>query len=322
MKIISKSFTNSIFKILFCLTLVFSISCKRDSVTRALIVEDNIATFYKDTTIGVKYEVPDSWDKILIKENVTVTGSFYMPKRTRAIEIAGESRETSIILGDGSRPRDDGINGRSYSAIRCNLSPDLYVHDLRSLNPMKFHIHGGFGKVTVERCDLIETRNSHSSDGVHGGRGQTVVRDCYIDTYDDATYTSECKLIENTTIVHNRNGAPFMVSWGYDLPDSNLCIIRNCTVISNDTLNYHHGIVGWAGNSKDDIDTMNIIFEGTFTRKINEGKVASPMYTIGRLNKRALNNSVIKVQGLCPYKDEIEIRNNANSSVVFVNCIE
>ncbi|MCG8701014.1 MAG: hypothetical protein MI922_23380, partial [Bacteroidales bacterium] len=192
-------------------------------------------------------------------------------------------------------------------------------HDLRSLDPMKFHIHGGFGYVTVERCDLIERRGkaAYSSDGVHGGRGKTIVRDCYIDTWDDATYTSECTLIENTTIVHNRNGAPFMVSWGYDLGKHVKCTIRNCTVICNDSSGYHHGIVGWAGNHGTDVDTMHIVFEGSFTRIVNPGMVASTMYTIGRPHKSALHNSVIKVYGLCPNKDEIEIRSNANSSVVF-----
>lgn len=286
----------------------------------ALVVDKNVATFYRDTIIGKKFKVPDSWDKILIKENVTLIGSFFMPKRNKPIEIAGESRETSIIKGDGSRPEDDGKKGRTYSAIRCDSSPDLYVHDLRSLDPMKFHIHGGFGNVTVERCDLIEQRGTHTTDGVHGGKGKTIVKDCYINTFDDATYISECKLIENTTIVHNQNGSPFMVSWGYALDKNTKCVIRNCTVISNDAIDYHHGIIGWAGNNGNDIDTMHVVFEGTFKRLTNPGKTVSPMYTIGRLNKSPLNNCVIEVQGLCPYREEVEIRSNANSNVIFRNC--
>ncbi len=194
------------------------------------IVQNGVATFVADINIGQKFLVPDEWRKVVIKENVTVTGSFYMPERTKAIEIAGESRTTSIIKGDGSRPVDDGKKGRTYSAIRCDKSPDLYVHDLRSLNPMKFHIHGGFGNVTVERCDLIEDRGIHTTDGVHGGIGLVTVKDCYINTWDDAVYVTECKLVENTTIVHNKNGAPFQVTWGHKV-NGEICIIRNYAIV-------------------------------------------------------------------------------------------
>ena len=82
-------------------------------------------------------------------------------------------------------------------------------------------------------------------------------------------------------------------------------------------MNYHHGVIGWAGNSGNDIDTMYVVFEGTFTRKTNPGKVPAPMYTIGRLGKKPLDSCVIKVTGLAEYQNEVEIRNNANSTVVF-----
>ncbi|MCG8698370.1 MAG: glycoside hydrolase family 28 protein [Bacteroidales bacterium] len=164
-------------------------------------VKNGVATYHANKNIGRKFKVPDSWDKIVIKANVTVTGSFYFPTRTRPMEIMGESRKTSIIKGDGSRPTNDGINGRSYSAIRFDKSPNTYIHDLRSLNPMKFHIMGGFGNVKVERCDLIENRGAHSSDGIHGG--SVTIDDCYIDTWDDALYLRDCKRVENCTIIHN-----------------------------------------------------------------------------------------------------------------------
>ncbi|MCG8699986.1 MAG: carbohydrate-binding protein, partial [Bacteroidales bacterium] len=237
------------------------------------------------------------------------------------MEIAGESRVTSIIKGDGTRPTDDGIVGRSYSAIRFDKSPDVYIHDLRSLDPMKFHIGGGFGNVLVERCDLIESRGEHSSDGIHGGAQRVIVRDCYIDTWDDALYTRECTLVENTTIVHNKNGSPFMTSWGASIENGDECIIKNCTVIDNSNEGYNHGVVGWAGKHDSAPQTINLNFQGTFTRTTAAGKQASPMYTIGRPGGDLIENANIKVEGLCPSPNSIELRSGAvNCNVQFVNC--
>ena len=287
----------------------------------AQTVTNGVAIYSTDTNIGRKFPVPDSWDKILIKENVTITGSFYMGNRSKAIEIAGESRTTSIIQGDGSRPTDDGIKGRSYSAIRCDGSPDLYVHDLKITRPMKFHIHGGFGNVTVERCDIIAGTHTYTTDGIHGGIGKTIVKDCYIDVYDDALYTIECKLIENTTFVHNKNGSPFMVSWNAEVPDNHVCIIRNCTVIDNyENSDYNHGVFGWAGKKSPEVQNMNIKIEGTFNYSVNPGKKSSPMYTIGRPNREGIDNAHIIIDGICPRSESVEIRNNGNSSIIFKNC--
>ncbi|MCG8697516.1 MAG: Ig-like domain-containing protein, partial [Bacteroidales bacterium] len=284
-------------------------------------VQNGVATYHSNKNIGRKFRVPDSWDKIVIKANVTLTGSFYMPTRNHPIEIAGESRVTSIIKGDGSRPTNDGINGRSYSAIRCDKSPNLYVHDLRSLNPMKFHIHGGFGHVTVERCDLIENRETHTTDGVHGGHGKTIVRDCYINTYDDALYTIECKLVENTTIVHNKNGGPFMTSWGASVPNNHVCVIRNCKVIDNyNGTNYNHGVVSWAGKNSGGSQTITLKFEGTFEYEVNPGKKSSTMYTIGRPNNGGVNNAHIVIDGICARRNSVDTRRSTNSSVTFKNC--
>lgn len=287
----------------------------------AQTVVNGVATYTEDKNIGRKFRVPDSWNKILIKENVTITGSFYMGNRSKAIEIAGESRKTSIIQGDGSRPTDDGIKGRSYSAIRCDASPDVYIHDLKITKPMKFHIHAGFGNVTVERCDIIAGTHTFTTDGIHGGKGKTIVRDCYIDCYDDALYTIECKLVENTTIVHNKNGGPFMTSWGSDVPKNHTCIIRNCTVIDNyEKSDYNHGVFSWAQKHDAGNQTIRIKFEGTFTYKVSEGSKPSTMYTIGRPGTSGIKDAHIVIDGECPRKESIEIRGNTNSTVSFINC--
>ncbi len=285
-------------------------------------VVNGVATYTANMNIGRKFPVPDEWNKIVINENVTITGSFYMATRNHPIEIMGKDRKTSIIQGDGSRPTDDGIKGRTYSAIRCDKSPDLYVHDLTITRPMKFHIHGGFGNVTVERCDIIAGSDTHTTDGIHGGLGKTIVRDCYIDVYDDALYTIECKLVENTTIVHNLNGGPFMTSWGSSVPNNHICVVRNCTVIANSNNGYNHGVFSWSQKSDDKAQTMHVKIEGTFDYIINPGKQAAPMYTIGRpRDLTGLKNATLLIDGMCLRSNSIIIRENPESNkVVFVNC--
>lgn len=188
---------------------------------------------------------------------------------------------------------------------------------------MKFHIAGGFGNVTVERCDLIEDRGTHTTDGVHGGIGSVVVKDCYINTFDDALYVSECKLVENTTIVHNSNGAPFQVTWGREIKNYT-CIIRNCTVIDNMTIDgtktYNQGVVSWASKKEaSSKDNITLKFEGTFDYKIAEGKKPSHFYQLGRKSK-GIENCTINIEGLCPQKESIIVYGETNSKVVFKNC--
>lgn len=320
MKMITMQKNN--FKKSLCLLLVcFSILFSTSTFAQKLKVVNGVASYSGDTVIGKKFAVPDSWKKIIIKKGVTITGSFYMGNRTQPIEFMGECRKTSIIQGDGSRPTDDGIKGRSYSAIRCDGSPDLFVHDLTITKPMKFHIHGGFGKVTVERCDIVAGSHTHTTDGIHGGKGMTVVKDCYIDVYDDALYTVECKLVENTTIVHNKNGGPFMTSWGASVPEGHVCVIRNCKVIGNhEGTDYNHGVVSWAGKSDAGQQTVTLKFEGIFEYIVNPGKFPAPFYTIGRPGKTGISDAKIIIDGICPEKQNIQIRGNTNSKIEFVNC--
>ena len=160
------------------LLLLVLILCAFTAFSQNPKIVNGVATYDANKNIGRKFPVPNEWKKIVIKANVTITGSFYMQTRTTPIEIMGESRKTSIIQGDGSRPTDDGIKGRSYSAIRVDKSPDVYIHDLKITKPMKFHIGGGFGNVTVERCDIIAGSETHTTDGIHGGAGKTTIKDC------------------------------------------------------------------------------------------------------------------------------------------------
>ncbi len=285
-------------------------------------VVNGVATYHSDKTIGSQFLVPDSWDKIVIKANVTLTGSFYMPNRTRAIEIMGENWNTSVIQGTGATQwhAQGDKQARQHSAIRCDKSPDVYIHDLKSLNPDKFHISAGFGFVDVEHCRLIDNRGRHTTDGVHGGRQKTTVKDCYIDTHDDALYLSECTLVENTTIVHNKNGSPLQVSWGYDDFDGHTCVVKNVTVIdAYNGSDYNQGVVSWASRNGTGPRTINVDFQGSFTRQTQSGAQQSHMYQIGR-RTGGFPDGTINVTGLCNWQNSVIIYDNTNSQVVINGC--
>lgn len=285
-------------------------------------VVNGVATYTANKTIGSQFEVPDSWNKIVINANVTITGSFYMPTRTRPIEIMGKNWNTSVITGTGeTKWHEQGTTeARQHSAIRCDKSPDVYIHDLKSLNPDKFHISAGFGNVTVDHCRIIDNRERHTTDGVHGGRGKVTVKNCYIDTHDDALYLSECKLVENTTIVHNKNGGPLQIAWGYDDFNNHTCIIRNVKVIDayNGT-DYNQGVVSWARRNGTDPVTINVEFQGTFTRETKSGAQQSHMYQLGRRTE-TLNNGTLKVTGECRWKNDLIVYNNGNSTLNVQGC--
>ncbi|MDP5172074.1 MAG: T9SS type A sorting domain-containing protein [Bacteroidia bacterium] len=286
-------------------------------------VVNGVATYTSNKTIGSQFLVPNNWTKIVIKAGVTLTGSFYMPTRTSPIEIMGENWNTSVIQGTGATQwhAQGNTTARQHSAIRCDKSPDVFIHDLKSYNPDKFHISAGFGNVTVDHCRLIDDRERHTTDGVHGGRQKTVVKNCYIDTHDDALYLSECNLVENTTIVHNKNGSPLQVSWGYDDFDGHTCIVRNVTVIdAYNGSNYNQGVVSWASRNNTGPVTINVDFQGSFTRQTQNGAVQSHMYQLGR-NAGGFNNSTIKVSGLCNWQNSIiKYGTNNNSQVQITGC--
>lgn len=309
----TSQFTNTVILLFF----VFSFSVLD---AQNLIVSNGVATFHGDTIIGQKFLVPDSWNKIIIKEDVTIRGSFYMPTRNKAIEIMGESRKTSIIRGIKSMHDLKSKEGRQYSGIRCDKSPDVYIHHLKSYNPDKFHISAGNGNVKVESCDLIDDRGQHTTDGVHGGMNKTEVIDCYINTWDDALYISECKLVKNCTIVNNHNGAPFQVGWGKDI-GTNSCKIENCVVIDahkGPQSRYYMGVVGWAGRKGSGPNTMNIEFVN-FKRERVSGAMKAPMFQFG-LGNTGISNCTINITGYCVEESDVAYYVSENCTLIQGTC--
>ncbi len=273
-------------------------------VGQTISADGKTATYTQNKTIGSKFRVPDSWERIVINAGVTVTGSFYSDGRSAPLTIEGVNRQTSILKGTGNFQSAGTQESRTHSGIRIEAGVNVTVKNLTSLNPDKFHT-SCFGKIEVINCDLIDNRGQHTTDGVHGGvKSGSIIRGCYINTHDDAMYYSECGLIENTTIVHNKNGAPFQGGWGVTPGTGWVCVIRDCKVIdaSSETggaannNGYNQGVVSWAGKSSA-FASLTVRFEGTFTRQVRSGAKRSPMYQLGR-RESELNNAELK-SNLC-----------------------
>ncbi|MCG8700084.1 MAG: T9SS type A sorting domain-containing protein [Bacteroidales bacterium] len=296
------------------------------TLAQNLEVVNGVATFKGDTTIGLRFMVPDSWDTIVIKENVTVTGNFVTPdERNKDITVHGEDWNTSVLHGSGNiQPYPNNVENRRFaSAISNNGKGTLFVENLKSHNPDKFHLRSE-GRIIVKHCNIIEDEGRGHADGVHGGRGsKSEVHDSYISTWDDNTYLSECWLVKNTTIVMNGNGAAFQVGYGNNfVHEDPICRVENCTVIAN-AKKYSKGVVAWTSNGyKDGPNHAKIHFEN-FTLLTNPGKTPLKMYTMGGNNGKKLGSNceihVTSDNSICDLKEN-EFRSNTPGTVRVKNC--
>ncbi|MCG8696424.1 MAG: T9SS type A sorting domain-containing protein [Bacteroidales bacterium] len=291
-------------------------------------VANGVATYVADKKIGQKFMVPDSWDKIIIKKNVTVTGNFVTPdSRKKDITVEGEDWNTSVLKGTGKvATYPNNVDNRRYlSAISNNGTGTLYVKNLKSYNPDKFHLRSE-ARIIVEHCRIIQDAGipKGHADAVHGGRGsKSEVHDCYISTWDDATYSSECWLVKNTTIVMNGNGAAFQVGYGTNYVHKDpVCRVINCSVIANGK-RYSKGVVAWTNcNYKGGPNHAKIYFEN-FKLSTNAGKTPLKMYTMGGNGGKKLGTNceihVTSDESVCNLTS-YEYRSNSNGVVRLFDC--
>ncbi len=203
--------------------------------------EEDITTFH--------WHVPTTVAKIVIQANVTVTGGF---KAAGNLIIEGDNPENSILFGttikewahgpdmkkgtaddrlpEGNKPDHGAINeDKGASGIT------ITVRNLKIENSRLYAITArNSNKVMVENVYILNSRASGSSDyksnsdGIVGGVGSRI-NNCYIDTWDDSIkfYYNNME-VSNTTIIHNKNGAPFQLGWGDK--DAVRCTIRNVKI--------------------------------------------------------------------------------------------
>ncbi|SCG37403.1 hypothetical protein [Micromonospora coxensis] len=250
-------------------------------------VSNGVATFTANKTIG-KLSVPDSWTEIVIGAGVTLKGNFFIPaNRTKALTINGRDKQTSQLTGDGPHVKDYARAG-----VTTEAKIKLTLRNYTSVNPRFYHMWARQAQVVMSGMRYIDNRDlgSNNSDGFSGG-DNSLIENTFIDTWDDSAklYTGDLT-IRDTTIVHNRNGAPIQMAWG-DYGQGT-AILDGLTVISNSPDIYNLGVFSWAGGTKADTRTIKIVGDG-FTRKVNPGMVEAPLYAF----RDGVKNKTIRVEG-------------------------
>jgi len=195
---------------------------------------------------GFYWSIPAAVGKVTIDANVKVTGHFRM---TAEQTLEGANRDTSVIYGTLTKAWARGPNGVEDPGTRCAanglpaaVAGDDRVHDcekwshgaisvsyaaplgvtykVRNLtieNARTYAITAILHRMDVDRVIIKNTRSGDdtqsNSDGFGAGPDSRI-SNSLIDTQDDSIKLfANGMVVENVTIVHNRNGAPFQFGW-------------------------------------------------------------------------------------------------------------
>jgi hypothetical protein len=196
-----------------------------------------VINFNRDKEMSGIWAVPVAVKTITIKANVRVTGQLTFQSDCT---IVGENQTTSVLYGTDvpaflhNKGLDSGGDCVPYSAILGKGKITLQIRNLTTLNPVGFMWTGTQGaKIHLDRVRGIDDRGgSHNhSDGLQAAAGSTV-RDCYLETGDDAIKVYNEILVENTTIKMIQNCVPIQLGWG-DYGDNARGVFRNLTLIGD-----------------------------------------------------------------------------------------
>ncbi|MCM2681371.1 hypothetical protein [Echinimonas agarilytica] len=217
-----------------------------DKATGTLSITKSVS-FGDDSIIDDFYwNIPSQVKTVLIKKNVTLNGHL---RFTAEGVIAGEDWNTSIIEGTSTIGWAHGPNAKPEKATSCKSGPagDDRVHDcekwqygaisvqpraskksiytvknLKILNARTYAITAINHTLDVDRVKIIHTRGDRdlrsNSDGFGGGINSRI-SNSYINTWDDSIKLYRDGMqVENVTIIHNGNGAPFQLGWSNKKP--------------------------------------------------------------------------------------------------------
>lgn len=239
-----------------------------------------------DDLTGFYWSVPSHVKKVVIGDNVTITGGF---RANGNLILKGVNRETSEIYGTDTKnwalgpdkvanpasSCSDGAHGDDrahdcekwqYGAVspNHNMTEDqaITVTNLTFTNARSYAITSFKPKVIIDNVHIRNTRTKpdyHSnSDGFGGGPG-SVIRNSKIDSWDDAIKLYRNMTVENVTIIHNSNGAPFQLGWGSGINESTH-VLKNILVIANNT--GHTNLALFSASLTSGKITRNISIEG------------------------------------------------------------
>jgi hypothetical protein len=232
------------------------------------------------------WDVPQNVSKIIIHENVTVTGAFHTYYNCT---IEGVNRHKSIVYGTHEQRWADNRNLDEWNYCQFqNWGGVLTVKNLTALNPYSYFIRG-WGKVNhITSCDFIDNRGGwhNHSDGFEGGHGSTV-DDCYFETGDDAIKLYFDVTVTNTRIKMIQNCVPFQFGWG-TYQDSR-SVINNVTIIGEWGRGSDCPVFQWKNGS----DKKTVIIHGLNVQNVNAS--IFELQSSGTLNLDIIN-SCIKVK--------------------------
>lgn len=206
---------------------------------------------------GFYWNIPDKVDRVWIKKGVQVIGGF---RSVFSVSIEGEDRATSEIFGTNSKNWSLGPDGKTDPQTSCTngAKGDDIVHDcekwkygaissegdesvtitiqnLTITNARSYAITGFKPKFILDNVHVRNTRpvpDYHSnSDGISAGPG-SIVRNSKFDVWDDAIKLYRDMTVENVTIIHNSNGAPFQFGWGAGIKESTHSL-KNILILAN-----------------------------------------------------------------------------------------
>ncbi len=282
-----------------------------------LTVENGVATFTESQTIGARREIPDNWDQVVIEDGVTLKGNFLVPMdRDKPLTIRGESKTGSKIAGLGNHRTYQGDFSLDYSTIAHQGSAEITVEDLTSDEPDFYHLYSN-GKLNVDNVELTSSEEKFEKDGFDGGAGSSITNS-FISTNDDAIkiYDNDI-LVEDVTIEHLRNGAPFQMGWGTEEKGS--ATIKDVTVVNASKEDYNMGVISWADKDKGKFSQRTLEIDG-LTRESKAGAAEAPMYQLGtKYNQEKdigiVDNAKINVIGYEEDANSVERFNGSSGQI-------
>lgn len=232
---------------------------------------------------GFYWKVPNKVSRIVIASQVQIVGGF---RFTGSQTIEGADRSSSVIYGTITKNWSLGPDGVKDQSTTCasGAQGDDYVHDcekwkysavsvvpeapedivvevknLTVENARAYAITAQKHRIVIDNVHILNSRpkpDYHSnSDGFGAGTG-SIIRNSKIDTWDDAIKLYRNMTVENVTIIHNSNGAPFQLGWGDGNPTSEHTL-KNVLVIPD---NQQHSNLALFSAS---------LTEGSINRKIS-----------------------------------------------------
>lgn len=256
---------------------------------------------------GFYWTVPDFVEKIIIEKEVTIKGGF---RAQNSLSIQGMDRQSSIIYGTVTKKWALGPDGKADENSSCKDGPKgddriddchkwqyggisylgkdtnhvLNVASLTLHNARTYAITSFSAKVNVDNVHIKFDRPypdfQSNADGISAGKG-SVVKNSKLDCWDDAIKLYRDITVENVTIIHNGNGAPFQLGWGSNKKAS-YHSLKNILVQSNNEKKRHLAL--FSASTKDgsleahvDIDGIKAEYADSLLLKSNE---ALPLFLL------------------------------------------